>query len=340
VNRVLFLVNGLGLGNSTRCHAIIQQLSKRSVQCEVASYGNGLWYFDERAEIHKLRELVPYSYGSKDGELSVGRTLGNIPSLVAAHRENERRIGNWLAEEPPDVVVADSIYAFSAIRRAKIKFVSLNHSDRILGGFQSSVRRGFGLWSQLGAIELPDFLFNLSVPDLVISPSLGERHVSGSFHAVAPIYRENARPSDEASRLRKVVVMLSGSSLARPIRFSANQLPYDLLFVRGEKDSLSKLREADLIVTNAGRSSLSEILAMRKPSVIVPLANHAEQWVNAQALVRQGIAIVATPENLDSKIREAANRYHDLRTAIRKLPVPGNGAVEAADLIQKVPTSF
>jgi len=40
--RVLFLVNGLGLGNSTRCHAVIERLLERGALVTIATSGNGL----------------------------------------------------------------------------------------------------------------------------------------------------------------------------------------------------------------------------------------------------------------------------------------------------------
>ena len=43
--RILFLVNGLGLGNSTRCHAVMQRLIEHGAEIQVVTSGNGLWYF-------------------------------------------------------------------------------------------------------------------------------------------------------------------------------------------------------------------------------------------------------------------------------------------------------
>jgi len=45
MNRILFLVNGLGLGNSTRCHAVIEQLLTAGSDIEVVTSDNGLWFF-------------------------------------------------------------------------------------------------------------------------------------------------------------------------------------------------------------------------------------------------------------------------------------------------------
>ena len=38
--KILFLINGLGLGNSTRCHAIIQKLLKKKVKVGIVAAKN------------------------------------------------------------------------------------------------------------------------------------------------------------------------------------------------------------------------------------------------------------------------------------------------------------
>ena len=46
--RVLFLINGEGLGNSTRCHAIIQKLLKKSIKIGIVAAKNSYWYFSKK----------------------------------------------------------------------------------------------------------------------------------------------------------------------------------------------------------------------------------------------------------------------------------------------------
>ena len=42
--KILFLVNGLGLGNSTRCYAIIERLKKLNNKIYIVTSGNGEWF--------------------------------------------------------------------------------------------------------------------------------------------------------------------------------------------------------------------------------------------------------------------------------------------------------
>ena len=79
--RALFLVNGLGLGNSTRCHAIIERLHSRRVVVDVITAANGLWYFEGRPEIDSLNEMEALTYGQRGGRLSVIKTLSALETI-------------------------------------------------------------------------------------------------------------------------------------------------------------------------------------------------------------------------------------------------------------------
>ena len=50
-------VNGLGLGNSTRCHAVMQCLAAAGCRIHVLTSGNGLSYFQNRDGIESLSEM-------------------------------------------------------------------------------------------------------------------------------------------------------------------------------------------------------------------------------------------------------------------------------------------
>ena len=76
--RILFLVNGLGLGNSTRCHAVMQRLLRRGAEIQIVTSGNGLWYFRSMPELAQLHEVESLYYGVKDGRISIARTLTAI----------------------------------------------------------------------------------------------------------------------------------------------------------------------------------------------------------------------------------------------------------------------
>ena len=66
--KFLFVINGLGLGNSTRCEPIIDLLEKGGHDLHLATSGNGLFYYEGNNNLETIYELKTLKYGtSKDG---------------------------------------------------------------------------------------------------------------------------------------------------------------------------------------------------------------------------------------------------------------------------------
>ncbi len=68
---------------------------------------------------------------------------------------------------------------------------------------------------------------------------------------------------------------------------------------------------ADLIVSRAGANSICEILALRKPNVLIPLSAHAsrgDQILNARSFSQQGFSTLLEEENMNDDTLYAAIR--------------------------------
>ncbi len=75
---------------------------------------------------------------------------------------------------------------------------------------------------------------------------------------------------------------------------------------------------ADLIVSRAGANSICEILALRKPNVLIPLSVHAsrgDQILNARSFAQQGFSTLLEEENMnDDTLYAAIRNTYDQRT--------------------------
>ena len=69
---------------------------------------------------------------------------------------------------------------------------------------------------------------------------------------------------------------------------------------------------ADIMVSRAGANSICEILALRKPNVLIPLsakASRGDQILNAQSFEKQGYSLVLEEENMnDQSLMDAAHK--------------------------------
>ncbi len=78
----------------------------------------------------------------------------------------------------------------------------------------------------------------------------------------------------------------------------------DNIQIRPYIDDMARcLSAADLVICRAGASSLSEIQALGKPSILIPSPNVTEnhQYHNAMALVNKGAAVIIEEKDLDGK---------------------------------------
>ena len=104
-------------------------------------------------------------------------------------------------------------------------------------------------------------------------------------------------------------------------------------------DNLSSLmKSADLIITRAGASTLSEIISLNIPSILIPspYVSNNHQYYNALDLVNMGVAILLeeknlNPETIQISINELMNnpeKYKKMKNNLKKI-----SDSKAADII-------
>lgn len=79
---------------------------------------------------------------------------------------------------------------------------------------------------------------------------------------------------------------------------------------------------ADIVISRAGANAICELLALRKPNILIPLpasASRGDQILNARSFERQGFSIVLEEETLTNKsLLEAINRLYQNRDTYTK----------------------
>ncbi len=142
---------------------------------------------------------------------------------------------------------------------------------------------------------------------------------------------------------KPVIMVIGGSSGARCINETVRSLLPDLLKTyqivhlcgKGNLDRTlehtkgyaqleyanKELRDlfalADLVVSRAGANAICELLALRKPNILIPLSRKAgrgDQILNAESFERQGYSLVIEEENLsNATLAEAIRRLEKER---------------------------
>jgi UDP:flavonoid glycosyltransferase YjiC (YdhE family) len=354
--KCLFVINGLGLGNSTRCHAVIERLAAERCEVHVLTSGNGLAYFGAREEIASVTSMPSFFYSGTGTGISGWSTLKTAGALATLAKKKRLRLERLVDEIRPDIAVVDSEYCLAPLRRRRIPVVGLNTSEIVVSQYKRHWREGRGTRSHFCFVEYMDFLFHRFRCDLVLSPfPLRTPTPHARFRRIGLVVRPailalagaaDGKPELSPQQVKRVVFMLSGSVHASHIPFERHELPFDVDVVGRPGESHSRLTfhgrclnnvallaKADALVINGGYSALSEAFALRKPTFVIPVPGHAEQFVNACLARDLGLGFIATEADVMDQLLE----MHRLNRWAGRKPMPPafeiQGAEEAAQAI-------
>ncbi len=110
------------------------------------------------------------------------------------------------------------------------------------------------------------------------------------------------------------VIHLCGKDKTNP---KYNNVPNYIQFEYIKQELANLLALSDVVVSRAGANAICELLALRKPSVLIPLslaASRGDQILNAQSFDKSGYAKLLMEEDVtDTSLLEAINHVYDNR---------------------------
>lgn len=310
---------GLGLGNATRVHAILEELFAQNAVASVTlfTWGNASRYFRDQANLYgravKIRELRAYSRESEN--VYDARYWLRLPILALRYIGNSWSIAGALWKNRVDLAVLDSDFHFLPFLLFRVPRVAISQAPFVVKEMLRLRPRSWRLWWRFALFECTDFLLHWSFSSKVLVPALHENVVfRGKLRSVGLIVRENFLQSPECPH-NGVALIQSGSgyrsaemsALAREHRWSTwnGRDGYNL-----DADTRPRFSRFSVIATQCGLSSLSECLAARKKILAFPIPLHPEQYVNARVIEARRFGSVAhtdlSAKELDDKINAVA----------------------------------
>lgn len=151
----------------------------------------------------------------------------------------------------------------------------------------SPIRRELFSGNKLAGLEFCGFRLGKPVI-LVIGGSLGSAVVNNAVRNILPTLLESFQ-----------VIHLCGKDKLEP---SLERTPGYVQFEYIKKELSDLLDAADIVISRAGANAICEILALRKPNILIPLsaaASRGDQLLNAASFARQGFSYVLKEENLN-----------------------------------------
>lgn len=246
-------------------------------------------------EAHSLiKELKPDIIFSKGGFVSV-------PVVLAGKR---CKVPTIIHESDMTPGLANKIAIPSATKvccNFPETLASLPNQKSVLTG--SPIRQELLSGNKIAALDLCSFSADKPVI-LVIGGSLGSVAVNNAVRLALPALLERFQIVHLCGK-DKVDSSLSGLRGYAQFEYIKNEL----------RDIFSL---ADIVISRAGANAICELLALRKPNLLIPLsanASRGDQILNARSFERQGFSMVLEEEELTKEsLLEAVQRLYEHRS--------------------------
>lgn len=140
---------------------------------------------------------------------------------------------------------------------------------------------------------------------LIIGGSLGAVRVNEAVRAILPSLLEKF----------DVIHLCGKGKVDESLQGTAGYVQYEYI----KKELTDLLAAADIMISRAGANAICEILALRKPNILIPLsaaASRGDQILNAASFEKQGYSAVILEEDItNEKLLTMVNQVYENRAS-------------------------
>lgn len=315
MSKLVVLTGGGTAGHVTPNIALLPGLKEQGYEIRYIGSFNGI----EKNLIEA--EGIPYT-GISTGKFRRNLSLKNIKDFFRVFK-GLKEAKALLKEYRPNIVFSKGGYVSVPVVRAakKLHIPVIIHESDMTPGLAN--RLSFSAASKI-CCNFPETVKTLPADKAVLSGSpIRKELLSGS--------REAGLSFTGLSGEKPILLMIGGSlgaqALNKVLRDSLPEMlkAFDVIHLCGKGNLDESLKDtagyvqyeyisaelkdlfaaADVVFSRAGANAICELLALRKPSLLVPLpkdASRGDQILNAESFEKQGFSAVIQQENLNANV--------------------------------------
>lgn len=324
-----------GLGHTTRCIPVIQQLIYNECDVEIACNGHQKTLLQAEFPHLTYHDLPGYGIRyAKKRWITIGRLLFQLPKMMIRVKKEHRWLKDLIARRKVDAIISDNRFGFYA---EGIPSVFITH--------QLAVKTGLGAWADRRARQMNYERINrfseVWVPDNGSGHSIaGSLSKPEELPSIPVKYMGGISRFEPCSDLPPsidLLVILSGPEPQRTIfeELLMEQLPDyngEVVLVRAlpgnnneEKRLLPHITSfnhlpgpelnrlvcaSKLVISRSGYTTVMDLMKTKKKSILVPTPGQAEQEYLATHLEKEQLACTMQQQGFDlMQAIEKANSF-------------------------------
>ena len=360
--KVLFVVTGIGYGDSTREDANIKAFKKAFPRAKVlvACYDNSYEYFKDKYETVRIQG---YKLPGKQLKIQLHRFILANVFLPVFWLTSTLKVKLEKFKFVPDVIVSD--FEPIGISLAKL----LGKRCIVLFGFDPYLYDEYKKKNRVNLklrTEARYFQYLYNNADMVLIPSLRvPKPRRLDYVYINPVIRKmsNQLPSEKVImkslmlRKKPILVMLGGSKFGTKLAMHINKvavrmkedfiifggdlrgvnLHKNVTYIRYSDDFLKYLKICKGIITLGGQITLAEAILYKKPVLCFPIKDHIEQVLNAYSV--RDVVMIGHDSSLKGLRKILPSFIRSLpvmKKKLEKYKLRGNGSKEFVDMVKIV----
>ena len=327
--RVLVAPLDWGLGHTTRCIPIIQELIKQDFTVFIAAEGNSAYLLCKEFPNITIISLTGYkiSYSKTKFFFKAG-LIGQIPKILKAIKKEHTWLQQIIKEYEIDIVISDNRYG---LYNTKVKSIFITHQLAIATGYVFTnwlvKKLNYGLINKFDECWVPDenvpldFAGELSHPKEL--PNI-------------PITYIGILTRFKSSKIEKkidLLVLISGPEPQRTAMENMMLLQmkkhfFKMVLVRGLPGALNKIintnkaleifdhlpafelskliQSSTMVIARSGYSTIMDLIALQQKAILIPTPGQTEQEYLAKYLAAKKYFVAAKQKrfNLTKELKD------------------------------------
>lgn len=290
---ILFVINGFGMGNATRCDSLMDVLSS-DYQIDVITSDKAYLYYRQNSKVKNVYKQVDLNLENKIEYGSFQYYRNYIPHFFKRLLKNYKIQKKIMNSKKYDYVIFDSDYGFviHKILTQTKNIVAINNSYEVIHYFLKNPKTMKPNLTASLFLEICDFFIHYVFCRYIICPCLDintPQRKSVSLHKVLlspPLVRRSLIKNKTSENNTGGILVTSSTSNIRASFnvFKKTQNEFKL-------DNTQLLTGSSLVVCNAGQSTLAECLYLNKKTLVAAIPKHAEQYVNSLIVQNKGMSV-------------------------------------------------
>jgi uncharacterized protein (TIGR00661 family) len=317
--RILITPLDWGLGHATRCIPIVRYLLEKNIEVVLATNGRPMELL--KKEFPELTILPISSYDIKYFSNSIFiNLLFQSYKVFRAVLVEQQQVKKIVKDYQIDAIISDNRFGCN-VKRLPTAFIS--HQLHLIAGnsfLENWVNKINHYYiKEFDECWIPDFKGSPNLAGrLSHPPFIPETQYLGALTRIKPLKKDKkydiafilSGPEPQRTRLEKKILQ------------QVNDLPYQMVLVQGkpEKEEFKKVSDnleifsyrtgaqlneimagSDLIVCRSGYSTILDLVALGKKTLLIPTPGQTEQEYLAELYEKQGISYRQTQQRLNLK---------------------------------------